>query len=95
MAVLIVCLVASMAIGAVRLATTPTEILGGGFRDLPAREADRRASPQPSGDGAKQPKGDGAKQPSGDGAKQPEGDGAKQPKGDGAKQPEGDGAEGR
>lgn len=36
MAVLIVCLVASMAIAIVRLATTPTEILGDGFRDLPA-----------------------------------------------------------
>jgi hypothetical protein len=36
MVVLIVCLIASMAIAIVRLATTPTEILGGGFRDLPA-----------------------------------------------------------
>jgi hypothetical protein len=36
MAVLIVCLVASMAIAIVRLATTPTEILGDGFRGLPA-----------------------------------------------------------
>jgi hypothetical protein len=34
--VLVVCLVASMAIAAVRLATTPTEILGDGFRGLPA-----------------------------------------------------------
>jgi hypothetical protein len=38
MAILIVCLVASMAIAAYRLATTPTEILGDGFRDLPANE---------------------------------------------------------
>ncbi|HKT83522.1 MAG TPA: hypothetical protein VJQ84_06760 [Solirubrobacterales bacterium] len=36
MLVLIVCLVASMAIAIVRLATTPTEILGDGFRGLPA-----------------------------------------------------------
>jgi hypothetical protein len=36
MAVLIACLVASMAIAIVRLATTPTEILGDGFRGLPA-----------------------------------------------------------
>jgi hypothetical protein len=34
--ILVVCLVASMAIAIVRLATTPTEILGDGFRDLPA-----------------------------------------------------------
>jgi hypothetical protein len=38
MAVLIVCLVASMAIAIVRLATTPTEIIGDGFRGLPPRE---------------------------------------------------------
>ncbi|HVY77888.1 MAG TPA: hypothetical protein VG898_05220 [Solirubrobacterales bacterium] len=37
MVVLIVCLLASMAIAIVRLATTPTEILGDGFRGLPAR----------------------------------------------------------
>jgi hypothetical protein len=36
MVVLIVCLVASMVIAVVRLATTPTEILGDGFRGLPA-----------------------------------------------------------
>jgi hypothetical protein len=36
-AILIVCLIASMAIAIVRLATTPTEILGDGFRGLPAR----------------------------------------------------------
>jgi hypothetical protein len=41
MVVLIVCLVASMAIAVVRLATTPTEILGDGFRGLPARQAER------------------------------------------------------
>jgi hypothetical protein len=37
MLVLVVCLLASMAIAIVRLATTPTEILGDGFRGLPAR----------------------------------------------------------
>ncbi len=37
MVVLVVCLVAAMAIAIVRLATTPTEILGDGFRGLPAR----------------------------------------------------------
>ncbi len=40
MAVLVVCLVASMAIAIVRLATTPTEIIGDGFRGLPAHRAD-------------------------------------------------------
>ncbi len=35
MALLVVCLVAAMAIAIVRLATTPTEILGGDFRGLP------------------------------------------------------------
>jgi hypothetical protein len=40
MAVLIVCLVAAMAIAIVRLATTPTEILGDGFRGLPHRQGD-------------------------------------------------------
>lgn len=34
MLVLIACLVASMAIAIVRLTTTPTEILGDGFRGL-------------------------------------------------------------
>ncbi len=33
LAVLVVCLVASMAIAIVRLVTTPTEILGAGFHD--------------------------------------------------------------
>jgi hypothetical protein len=41
MVVLIACLVASMAIAAIRLATTPTEILGDGVRGLPARQAGR------------------------------------------------------
>ena len=36
MLVLIVCLVASMVIAVIRLTTTPTEILGDGFRGLPA-----------------------------------------------------------
>ena len=38
MFVLVACLVASMAIAIVRLATTPTEILGDGFRGLPAHQ---------------------------------------------------------
>jgi Na+-transporting NADH:ubiquinone oxidoreductase subunit NqrC len=42
MVVLIVCLIASMAIAIVRLATTPTEILGDGFRGLPVRTDQRR-----------------------------------------------------
>jgi hypothetical protein len=37
MAILVGCLVAAMAIAIVRLATTPTEILGDGFRGLPPR----------------------------------------------------------
>jgi len=41
LAVLIVCLAASMAIAIVRLATTPTEILGDGFRGIPARQDGR------------------------------------------------------
>jgi hypothetical protein len=40
MAVLLICLLASMAIAIYRLATTPTEILGDGFRGLPARNQD-------------------------------------------------------
>lgn len=36
MLVLVLCLLASMAIAIVRLTTTPTEILGDGFRGLPA-----------------------------------------------------------
>lgn len=38
MVVLVVCLAASMAIAIVRLATTPTEILGDGFHGLPAKQ---------------------------------------------------------
>jgi len=39
MVVLIVCLIASMAIAIVRLATTPTETIGGGFHGLPPEQA--------------------------------------------------------
>jgi hypothetical protein len=39
MVVLMVCLVASIGIAIVRLSTTPTEILGDGFRGLPADQA--------------------------------------------------------
>jgi hypothetical protein len=39
MLVLIVCLLASIVIAIVRLATTPTETIGAGFRDLPAKQA--------------------------------------------------------
>jgi hypothetical protein len=35
MVVLVVCLVASMAIAAVRLSSTPEEIIGAGFHGLP------------------------------------------------------------
>ncbi len=42
MALLIVCLIASMAIAIARLTTTPTEILGDGFRGLPAHQAERQ-----------------------------------------------------
>jgi hypothetical protein len=45
MVVLVLCLVASMAIAIVRLTTTPTEILGDGFRGLPERQADRFVVP--------------------------------------------------
>jgi hypothetical protein len=45
MAVLVVCLVASMAIAIVRLTTTPTEILGAGFHGLPERPARNRVVP--------------------------------------------------
>jgi hypothetical protein len=41
MFVLVVCLLASIAIASVRLATTPTEILGDGFRGLPAQRSER------------------------------------------------------
>ena len=39
--ILVACLLASMVIAIVRLATTPTEIMGDGFRRLPARHAAR------------------------------------------------------
>jgi hypothetical protein len=38
MVILIVCLIAAMVIGTYRLITTPTEILGDGFRGLPAKQ---------------------------------------------------------
>jgi hypothetical protein len=38
--ILVVCLVAAMVIGIVRLATTPNEILGDGFHGLPAKQHD-------------------------------------------------------
>jgi hypothetical protein len=41
MAILVACLVASMVIATIRLATTPTEILGDGFRGLPSRPSER------------------------------------------------------
>jgi hypothetical protein len=41
MLILIVCLLAAMAIGIYRLATTPNEILGDGFRGLPAKQHQR------------------------------------------------------
>jgi hypothetical protein len=42
MVVLLVCLLASMGIAIFRLATTPDEILGDGFRGLPVRGQPRR-----------------------------------------------------
>jgi hypothetical protein len=41
LAILVACLIASMAIAIVRLSTTPTEILGDGFRGIPARQSER------------------------------------------------------
>jgi hypothetical protein len=38
MVILVACLLASIAIASYRLATTPNEILGDGFRGLPARQ---------------------------------------------------------
>ncbi len=38
MVVLVVCLLASMVIAIVRLATTPVETIGAGFHDLPAQQ---------------------------------------------------------
>ena len=37
LAILVACLLASMVIAIVKLVDTPTEILGDGFRGLPAR----------------------------------------------------------
>jgi len=45
MVVLVLCLLASMAIAIVRLTTTPTEILGAGFRGLPPQQASRYPAP--------------------------------------------------
>lgn len=45
MVILVVCLLASMAIAIVRLSTTPTEILGDGFRGISKQEAQRFAVP--------------------------------------------------
>lgn len=39
MLILVVCLIASIGIGSYRLATTPTEILGDGFRGLSPKAA--------------------------------------------------------
>ena len=41
MVVLVLCLLAAMAIAIVRLATTPTEIIGDDFRGLPTSKAAR------------------------------------------------------
>ena len=41
-AILVVCLAAAMVIGILRLVETPTEILGDGFRDLPAKQQETR-----------------------------------------------------
>jgi hypothetical protein len=38
MAILVLCLFAAMGIAVYRLTTTPTEILGDGFRGLPAKQ---------------------------------------------------------
>jgi len=42
-AILVVCLAAAMAIGIVRLVETPNEILGDGFRGLPAKQQESSA----------------------------------------------------
>jgi hypothetical protein len=42
MVILIACLLASMVIAVYRLTTTPTEILGDGFRGLPVHTQPRR-----------------------------------------------------
>lgn len=44
MVILVACLLASMVIAIVRLTTTPTEILGDGFRGLPQQEVERLRS---------------------------------------------------
>ena len=41
--ILVVCLLAAMVIGIARLADTPNEILGDGFRGLPAEQQDMPA----------------------------------------------------
>ena len=41
--ILVACLVAAMVIGIVRLVETPTEILGDGFRGLPAKQRESPA----------------------------------------------------
>lgn len=41
MVVLVICLLASMAIATYRLTTTPTEILGDGFRGLSPNQVER------------------------------------------------------
>jgi hypothetical protein len=43
MVILIVCLLASMVIAIVRLSTTPTEVLGGGFQGLSEEQAEEWA----------------------------------------------------
>jgi hypothetical protein len=43
MVILVVCLIAAMAIAIVRLVETPTEIMGDGFRGLPAKQHDSQA----------------------------------------------------
>jgi hypothetical protein len=42
-AILVVCLAAAMVIGIVRLVETPNEILGDGFRGLPAEQHESQA----------------------------------------------------
>jgi uncharacterized protein YpmS len=42
MAILVACLLAAMVIAVVRLVTTPTEILGDGFRGVPAKQHQRQ-----------------------------------------------------
>ncbi|HSK50497.1 MAG TPA: hypothetical protein VK889_08390 [Solirubrobacterales bacterium] len=43
MAILVVCLMASMVIAIVRLSTTPTEVLGGDFQGLSEQQAEEWA----------------------------------------------------